>query len=175
MEENNKDNQDQEQEHEEETSDVVNKASPYKSKAVRFKVSPLLRRSGRQTQLPARLKDYALRTSILNIVEPTNYKEASQFDEWRATMNEEFESIIKNHTWDLVELPEGKIPIGCKWLYKPKFNADGSIEKFKSIFVTKGYSKKEGIDFEEIFSLIAKLNTIRMLIVLATKHQWKLH
>lgn len=80
-------------------------------------------------------------TSILNIVEPTNYKEASQSDEWRAAMNEEIESITKNHTWDLIQLPEGKIAIGCKWLYIPKVNADGSIEKFKAILVAKGYSQ----------------------------------
>jgi len=69
-------------------------------------------------------------SNILDIIEPTNYKEAIQYHEWRAIMNEEFQSIVRNNTWELVKLCEGKIPIGCRWIYKPKFNADGSKEKF---------------------------------------------
>eukprot|EP00253_Pinus_taeda_P005970 PITA_05970 len=114
-------------------------------------------------------------SKILNIVEPSNYEEASKSDEWKAAMHEEMESIYRNHTWDLVELPEGKTPVGCKWLYKPKINADGSVEKFKARLVAKGYSQREGIDFDDTFAPTAKLNTIRMLICLATKHKWKLH
>ena len=79
-------------------------------------------------------------TSMLNFVEPSSYKEASQYSEWRVAMEEEYESILKNKNCDLVELPEGKQPIGWKWLYKPKFKADGSIEKYKSRLVAKGYS-----------------------------------
>eukprot|EP00253_Pinus_taeda_P005746 PITA_05746 len=90
-------------------------------------------------------------------------------------MEEEYESILKNKTWDLVELPEGKQPIGCKWLHKPKFKADGSIDKYKARVVAKGYLQKEGIDYEETFAPIAKLNTIRLLIFLATKHRWAIH
>eukprot|EP00253_Pinus_taeda_P035070 PITA_35070 len=141
----------------------------------RVEVSSLPRRSGRKTRLPAKLRDYALMSKILNIVEPLNYEEASRSDEWRVAMHEEMESIYRNHTWDLVELPEGKTPIGCKWLYKPKINADGIVEKFKARLVAKGYSQQEGIDFDDTFAPVAKLNTIRMLICLATKHKWKLH
>eukprot|EP00253_Pinus_taeda_P010382 PITA_10382 len=109
-------------------------------------------------------------SNVVNIVEPTNYKEASQFKEWRAVMNEEMESILRNDTWDLVELPKNKTPIGCKWLFKPKMNADGSIKKLKARPVEKGYSQQEGIDFDDTFSPVAKLNKIRMLIALATKY-----
>ena len=90
-------------------------------------------------------------------------------------MNEEYESIMKNETWELIELPENKVPIGCKWLYKTKFNANGSIDKYKARLVAKGYSQKDGIDYEVTFSLVAKVNTIRIMIALATQHNWKIH
>ena len=78
-------------------------------------------------------------SKILNILEPENNEEASKSDAWRAAMHEEIELIYRNHTWDSVELLEGKTPIGCKWLYKPKINVDGSIEKFKARLIEKGY------------------------------------
>eukprot|EP00253_Pinus_taeda_P006746 PITA_06746 len=112
-------------------------------------------------------------SNILNIAEPPNYKEVSKLKEWRTAMNEEMESILRNNTWDLVELPKNKTPIGCKWLFKPKMDVDGSIEKLR--LVAKGYSQQKGIDFDDTFTLVAKLNTIRMLIALATKCNCKLH
>lgn len=80
--------------------------------------------------------------SILNVVEPLNYNEASHYGEWRENVKEEYESIIKNRTWELVELQEGKQPIGCKWLYKPKFKEYGSINTYNARLVAKGYSQK---------------------------------
>jgi hypothetical protein len=72
-------------------------------------------------------------------------------------------------------LPKHKKPIGCKWIYKPKFKSDGSIDKYNARLVAKGYSQTKGIDYAETFAPVAKLNTIRMLIALATKYHWKLH
>ena len=111
----------------------------------------------------------------MNVVEPSSYREANQCSEWKTTMEQEYESILKNNTWELVELPEGKQTIGFKWLYKPNINAYGTIDKLKSRLVAKGYSQKEVIDYEETFAPIAKVNTIRMLIALATKKHWMIH
>jgi hypothetical protein len=135
----------------------------------------VLRRSSRQTRRPSRYDDYALMTNIMQVNEPMNYKHAEDKEEWVEAMNDEYNSIMKNQTWELTELPENKTPIGCKWLFKAKFKPDGSIDRFKARLVAKGYAQKEGIDFEETFAPVAKLNTIRVLVALAIAHNWKIH
>ena len=79
---------------------------------------------------------------MINVVEPSSYREANQCSEWKEAMEQECESILKNNTWELVELPEWKQTLGFKWLYKPKINADGTIDKLKAKLVAKGYSQK---------------------------------
>eukprot|EP00253_Pinus_taeda_P021328 PITA_21328 len=115
LDESSEDEREQEQKEEQkEKHEEGDNASPVIVEEKKFEVSPLPRRSGRKTQKPLKLRDYDLMSNVLNTVEPTSYKEASQFKEWRAAMNEEMESIIRNDTWDLVELPKNKTPIGCK-------------------------------------------------------------
>ena len=75
----------------------------------------------------------------------------------------------------MTELPEDKTPISCKWLFKYKLKSNGSIERFKERIVAKGNTQKAGIDFEDTFAPVAKLNTIRVLVALATTHKWKIH
>lgn len=77
------------------------------------------------------------------------------------------ESLRKNDTWDLVALPDGRRTIVSKWVFKKKTNAVGHIEKFKARLVAKGYLQVEGVNFGEIFSPIAKLTSIRLLMSLA--------
>ena len=81
-------------------------------------------------------------------------------------MDEEMDSIEKNDTWDLVNLPNDKNPIGVKSVYKKKLNEKGEIDGFKARLVAKGFSQELGIDFGENFSLVARLDTLR--VVLAT-------
>jgi hypothetical protein len=83
-------------------------------------------------------------------------------------MVEEMESLHKNETWDLVQLPSGRNLVSIKWVFKNNMNAAGQVAKFKAQLVVKGYSQVKGVNFDEIFSLIEKLNSIRVLISLAT-------
>ena len=69
-------------------------------------------------------------------------------------------SLHKNEAWDLVELPDGRKPIGSKWVFKKKTNAKGKVEKYKSWLVAKGYSQVPGIDFGDIFSPGAKVTEL---------------
>jgi hypothetical protein len=89
-------------------------------------------------------------------------------------MEEEMASLDKNEAWDLVELPTGRNPIGSKWVFKKKLNAEGKVEKYKARLVAKGYSQVEGIDFGEIFSLVAKLTSIRLLLSVAAAFDFEI-
>jgi hypothetical protein len=90
-------------------------------------------------------------------------------------MTKEYQSIIKNHVWEIVPRPKSKDVVSSKWLFKIKHVVDESIEKYKAIFVARGFSQKEGIDYEEMFSIVAKYTSIRTIIALVAKMKWKLH
>lgn len=94
---------------------------------------------------------------------------------WHDACEEEIKSIIKNKTWDLVDLPPGSKPIGLKWIFKIKKNADGSIQKYNSRLVAKGYVQRHGINFEEVFTPVARIETVRFLISLAASNGWEIH
>ncbi|KAK9161372.1 hypothetical protein Syun_007713 [Stephania yunnanensis] len=102
--------------------------------------------------------------------EPTSFKEASDSisaNKWRCAMEEEMESLYKNNTWELVQLPKGRKAIGCRWVYKIKKDPEGNIERFKARLVVKGYAQKPGIDFDEVFSPVVRLTTIRVVLAIA--------
>ncbi|CAL2267031.1 unnamed protein product [Prunus armeniaca] len=109
------------------------------------------------------------------IVEPENYEDAAQDESWRKAMEAELEMIEKNDTWKLVERPFAKPVIGVKWVYKTKLNLDGTVQKNKARLVAKGYSQKPGIDYNETFAPVARLDTIRTLIALAAQKEWSLY
>lgn len=87
-------------------------------------------------------------------------------------MELELEAIEKNKTWELTPLLDGAKKIGVKWVYKTKYNERGEIEKYKVRLVEKGYSQKHGVDFTEVFAPMARWDTIRTILALATIKGW---
>ncbi|RVX07666.1 Retrovirus-related Pol polyprotein from transposon TNT 1-94 [Vitis vinifera] len=105
---------------------------------------------------------------------PNSVQEALADPRWKAAMNEEMKSLQKNETWELVECPPGKKPVGCRWIYTVKYKADGSIERFKVRLVVKGYTQTYGIDYTETFAPVAEINIVRVLLSLAANLDWPL-
>ena len=88
-------------------------------------------------------------------------------------MDEELEQIENNNTCELVPRPKEKNVIGTKWIFKNKLNENGEIIRNKAILVCKGYAQQEGIDFEETFAPIARLEAIRMFLALSSFQKFK--
>ncbi|KAK6791582.1 hypothetical protein RDI58_010663 [Solanum bulbocastanum] len=105
---------------------------------------------------------------------PKNLSEALGNKEWEKAMKVEMEALEKNKTWEIVELPEGKKLVGCRWVFTLKYRSDGSIERFKACLVAKGYTQTYGIDYLETFAPVAKMKTVRILLSLAVAFNWNL-
>ncbi|BBH05273.1 ABC-2 type transporter family protein [Prunus dulcis] len=119
------------------------------------------------------LKAFVHQLSAIHI--PTKVSEALKDPKWVQAIKEEMKALEKNQTWTLETIPRGKKTIGCRWVFTIKHNADGSIERYKARLVAKGYTQTYGIDYEETFAPVAKLNTVRVLLSLAANLDWPLH
>ena len=110
--------------------------------------------------------------------EPQSFKEAMSKPEvpyWKEAINDEVESILQNHTWELVDLPPSSKPLGYKWIFNKKMKADGSIDKYKARLVIKGYKQKEGLDYFDTYSPVTRISSIQMLIAIAAIHNLEIH
>ena len=89
-------------------------------------------------------------------------------------MNAEIAALVSNNTWTLTPLPSNKRVIGCKWVYRVKYKADGFVERYKARLVAKGFTQQEGLDFTNTFSPVAKLTTVKTLLAISTVKGWHL-
>jgi hypothetical protein len=119
------------------------------------------------------------RTFISNIshvvVVPRNIQEALDDLNWKLAVLEEMNALRKNGTWELVDLPRDKKIVGCKWVFLVKYRVDGSIVRYKARLVAKGFTQTYGIDYQETFAPVAKINSIRVLLSLVVNSNWPLH
>ncbi|RVW14603.1 Retrovirus-related Pol polyprotein from transposon RE1 [Vitis vinifera] len=120
------------------------------------------------------LSDVYERCNLVH-AEPTCYTEAARFLEWIEAMKAEIDAIERNGTWKLTELPEAKNAIGVKWVFRTKFNSDGSIFRHKARLVVKGFAQVAGVDYGDTFAPVARHDTIRLLLALAGQMGWKVY
>ena len=105
--------------------------------------------------------------------EPTSYEEAIQKRMGRR--NDGRIPVVKNDVWDIMAKPKNKSVVSSKWIYKIKHAVDGIIEKYKERSVARGFSQKEGIDYEETFAPVARYTSIKTIMALASMMKWNIH
>ena len=110
--------------------------------------------------------------------EPKTVHEAlngEQSSQWREAMESEYSSLLMNDTWDLVPQPEGQNIVGSRWVLKVKRDENGSVDRFKARLVAQGYSQVRGVDYDEVFSPVARNTSVRSLLALANAHDLEVH
>ncbi|KAG7536624.1 MFS transporter superfamily [Arabidopsis suecica] len=104
---------------------------------------------------------------------PANHGDSAS-EVWKGALDEELQAMEQNGTWSVTSLPPGKNVVGYKWVFTIKYNSDGTIERYKARLVAKGFTQQEGVDFNETFSPVAKLTSVKLMLGLATKEGWEL-
>ncbi|GJV04776.1 ribonuclease H-like domain-containing protein, partial [Tanacetum coccineum] len=110
----------------------------------------------------------------LRSVEPTCYEEAILDSNWVDAMNAEIEALNENHTREITDLPPNRKAIENKWIYKIKYKSSGDVDRYKARLVAKSFNQKEGIDFDETFSPVVKMSTVRCVVALYVTNNWPL-
>lgn len=152
--------------------------------------TPIEERGRRATRAPTWMDDYVSGEGVLSdedqqeniaiamfssLSEPTTFQEAAQEECWKRAMKQEIESIERNNTWELCDLPPGATAIGVKWVFKIKLDKDGKVDKHKARLVVKGYAQRHGLDYSEIFAPVARWDTIRTIFAFAAQRGMKIH
>ncbi|GJX19059.1 retrovirus-related pol polyprotein from transposon TNT 1-94 [Tanacetum coccineum] len=140
--------------------------------------APATRTLNRERRRPGWQADYVMENNVAYCLfteegEPSTLQEALNNPDasfWKEAMQEEIEALHKNKTWELMPLPGDRKPIGNKWVYKIKRDGDDQVERYRARLVVKGYDQKEGIDFNEIFSLVVRMTTIRVVLAMCVAY-----
>jgi hypothetical protein len=131
--------------------------------------------TSRKIKRPKRFSSYAAYMTKLLDEEPTTFEEVVKRGQWKEAMAEEHQSIMKNEVWEIVPRPKEKSVVTSKWVYKIKHAVDGSVDKYKARFMARGFSQKEGEDYDETFAPVARYTSIKAIISLVASMGWNLH
>lgn len=105
---------------------------------------------------------------------PTSHTAASRSAPWRAAMSDEYNALLRNHTWTLVPRTNNMHVVGCHWLFKIKYHPDGSVERRKARLIAKGFHQAPSIDYMDTYSPVVKPTSIRLLLTLVVSYSWPL-
>lgn len=143
-----------------------------------------LRRGTRRRRPPQYFHDidfnahYALSAETFVDDDPKTIREAkerSDWPQWQEAVNSEYNALIENETWSICDLPKDRTAVTCKWVFKLKRSANGEIDKYKARLVARGFSQREGFDYNETYSPVAKLTTLRILLSVANHTRMIIH
>ncbi|KAI3791229.1 hypothetical protein L2E82_04923 [Cichorium intybus] len=115
--------------------------------------------------------------TLINLDEPANYREAVAGPEsakWKEAMDSEIKSMYDNQVWNLVDNVPGRNTVGCKWNFKKKTDIDGKVHTFKARLVAKGFTQTPGIDYDDTFSPVAKIKSIRIMLAIAAFYDYEI-
>ena len=141
------------------------------------------KKSSRLKKPVERLGEWLYSANSTNVCEvadpdPKNLSEALQRQDskfWIEATESEYNSLIENKVWELTKLPDGRKPVGCKWVFKKKINPDGSIQKYKARLVAQGFSQVYGEDYDEVFAPVARFESVRAIVSQAVKKGMHIH
>ena len=115
---------------------------------------------------------------IVDQSEPTSYQEAinsPDSEKYLEAMKSEMQSMYDNQVWTLIDLTDGLKTIGCKWIFKKKTDMDGNVHTYKARLVAKGFKQTHGIDYDETFSPVVMLKSIRILLAIAAYYDYEIY
>ncbi|KAI3780168.1 hypothetical protein L2E82_10129 [Cichorium intybus] len=115
--------------------------------------------------------------TLINLDEPANYQEAVAGPEsakWKEAMDSEIKSMYDNQVWNLVDNVQGGKTVRCKWIFKKTTDMDGKVHTFKARLVVKGFTQTPGVDYDETFSPVAKIKSIRIMLAIAAFHDYEI-
>ena len=116
-------------------------------------------------------------STLVNLDEPSSVKEAMAGPEsakWKEAMDSEIQSMYDNQVWNLVDNVPGRKTVGCKWIFKKKTDMEGKVHTYKARLVAKGFTQTQGIDYDETFSPVAKIKSIRVMLAIAAFHDYEI-
>ena len=111
---------------------------------------------------------------VHKIIEPNTFTQASKYQHWVLTMENEYTTLFKNNTWQLVPSSTHANIIGCKWVHKLKCKPNGPIDRYKACLVAQGFTHTPRLDYFVTFSLDVKVSTIRITLAISLLYQWPL-
>ena len=135
------------------------------------------RKTRSQTSSASFASDSALFEHCFMLIgsDPQTYQKSCNDPRWISTMEEEFQSLQENKTWELVPLPPKRKLVQCKWVFRTKLATNGSDLKHKARLVAKGYSQVHGVDYIETFAPVSKMDSIRLVLAMEASKGWQVH